>query len=66
MHLTESIYINMLYCTGTLIFKITVLNISSLCKAEEGGDTVASLADGNAALAQFAGAVFTVIYAMLY
>ena len=28
-----------------MIFELTVLNISSLCKAEEGGDAVASLTD---------------------
>ena len=35
-------------------------------KAEERGDAVASLIDDNAVLAEIAGAVFTVNYAMLY
>ena len=35
-------------------------------KAEEGGDAGASLTDDNAAMAEIAGAVFTVISAMLY
>jgi len=35
-------------------------------KTEERGDAVASLIDDNAVLAEIAGAVFTVNYAMLY
>ena len=35
-------------------------------KAEEGGDAGASLTDDNAVMAEIAGAVFTVISAMLY
>jgi len=35
-------------------------------KAEEGGNAVALLTDDNVVVAQIAGAVFTVIYAMLY
>jgi len=31
-----------------LIFSITVLNMASLCKAEEGGVAVATLTDDNA------------------
>ena len=35
-------------------------------KAEEGGVVVATVTDDNAVLAQIAGGVFTVIWAMMY
>ncbi len=43
------------------IFELTVPNISSLCKAAERGDAVASLTEANAADGDMGGAVSTIM-----
>ena len=50
------IFLSFFYCSIRPVIRLPVPNILSVCKAEEGGDAVASLTDDNAADGKTGGA----------
>ena len=57
---------NLIYVVIVTIFAIIVPHMAAFCKAEEGGDTVESLTDDNAADVVIGGAIMLIINVSVY